>query len=517
MTRSGTWKWLAWMLVFLGLVVLFTALLATRLNLGVGDEFVIYRLIGLRRRASALLGAGTCLCGCGMWLAVHRHQIWAFLTSRCPPPRILLRRLAVLFAKISFSVSIFLLAAFILLKVYDGFLGTFGSSSLPGLDIDSQETTIRTLELHPYTGWHAQSKFTHQGPMPWEREPDRNYEIRTGQMGFFLDFDLFDPPEKEDGEYRIILIGGSGAQGWGAQSNDKMLYRQLERRLNRITKESGPRVQVINMAMGASITYQNYIALNRWGHRLEPDLILSYSGRNDFVVPLHHEHLPDTHYFFTGLNALVYASRGSEYGAKLQWMARLFPNIMNKTNVGLSLKILAEHSHFYARAHRGYRGSRGLPPAEIVWSGRGAGYSVKEVSSKGGELRRMLDEEVSEFYAHALKSIKRDFEGIPIMLAWQAMAPEELASYESLGDDFYNQMFENAKRELSDFVNEQWYFVNVHQRFAADPKPYIATHLSDQGHDVVARLLADEIMVQVLRPTQIELQTLESVDDPDAR
>ena len=73
-------------------------------------------------------------------------------------------------------------------------------------------------------------------------------------MGFAIDFDLLNPPPKNANEFRIILIGGSGAQGWGASSTEHTMARLLEQRLNQA--EDGRHYRVINMAMGSSMTHQ---------------------------------------------------------------------------------------------------------------------------------------------------------------------------------------------------------------------------------------------------------------------
>lgn len=205
------------------------------------------------------------------------------------------------------------------LFLFDNYVDMW-TSSLPGgtggHDLSSRETSFQYLELFPFTGWHAQSNFHHRGPMPWEATNtlyEEDFDIESGPMGFFMEFDPTKPPPKKANEFRIILIGGSGAQGWGAQTNEHMLYKQLEKRLNEIFDETGLTIRVLNMAMGSSITVNNFIALNMWGHPLQPDLILSYSGRNDWVVPYIHEGSTDTFFHFSELNTLVYASRGSVF------------------------------------------------------------------------------------------------------------------------------------------------------------------------------------------------------------
>jgi hypothetical protein len=137
------------------------------------------------------------------------------------------------------------------LFVFDKFIKVSRISNLPG--VESEEVyskTLRTFELFPYSGWHIQANFHHKGDMPWEHQPYKDYDVKSGSMGFFVDFDLNNPPPKKPNEFRVILIGGSGAQGWGGRTNEDMLYRQLEYKLNAALKDTGFEVKVINMAMG---------------------------------------------------------------------------------------------------------------------------------------------------------------------------------------------------------------------------------------------------------------------------
>jgi len=479
-----TLQWLAAAMFVAGLGMIAVAIMAPFVGLGVVDDFQGFRLFGIHRRPLAFLGARVsfrslaALVALFVWRPALRF-LYPMLSSRQ-----FYVKSSLLACKCFFSACVFVLCSYLVLTAYDRFLaisasmGAPGESALPGHDNELNHRSIRTLELYPFTGWHLQSNFTHQGPMSWEVEPNRNYDVKTGSLGFFIDFDIENPPPKMAGEYRIILIGGSGAQGWGGQSNDKMLYRVLEKRLNESPASSRRSFRVINMAMGSTITYQNYIALNRWGHALEPDLILSYSGRNDWVVPVQHEGFSDTHYQFNKLNALVYASRGCEDSPKLRWLSTCFPHVMNRSNLGIALRLLTDYDDTLDRAKVGYRESRGVPSTDA---------------------QTMFDERVIPFYVHALKSIKRDYEGISMMVAWQALAPDEIASGTAvLGDDFYNRMYEEANRQLTGYLNEKWYFLNVHRHFEHEPRPPgIRAHLSDEGHGLVADLIAREIEAQI--------------------
>ena len=73
------------------------------------------------------------------------------------------------------------------------------------------------LEYYPFTGGHIQAFKTEHKPL-WTNYYD-NYDMTSGEYGFFIDFRLETPPPKQDNEIRIVLTGGSAAQGWGASSS----------------------------------------------------------------------------------------------------------------------------------------------------------------------------------------------------------------------------------------------------------------------------------------------------------
>jgi hypothetical protein len=366
------------------------------------------------------------------------------------------------------------------LKILDIYLGS-ASPPLPGHDMALAHNTLRTLDLFPYTGWHIQANFHHdRGPMPPWDQPTMNFDVRSGPMGFFVDMDLQDPPAKQANEFRIILTGASGAQGFGATTNSKMMYKILEGLLNsQLSPRTGSVYRIFNLAMGSSLTYQNFVALNRWGHQLQPDLILSYSGVNDFTVPLFHEGMTDAFYQFNQLNALVLAARGSERPPGLRWAFWLFPNIMTRTNVGYATKVVFYFDDYRARARTDYLKARGL-----------------EVRDPKEFMRRT----VVPMYVDALKSIKRDFDGIPIMVVWQAISDGEMVLFEkALGVGFYNRIFDGVVSEVDNYRNARWHFANFHEAARTlDPRcntinGCIAVHPNDEGQRVLAEYILGQL------------------------
>ncbi|HEY5999016.1 MAG TPA: hypothetical protein VI078_06880 [bacterium] len=377
-----------------------------------------------------------------------------------------LRTTAIAAAWVAASVLLFAAG----LRVVDWAVGRDARISVA---LGAPGTTIRTLELFPYDGFHVQANTRHRGPMPWEpQNPDADYDIRTGDKGYFIDFSLEDPPPKGPEEFRIVVVGGSGAQGWGATRNERTFAAVLERALNRTLAAQAVRVRVINLAMGGSSIYQNFVALNQWGHALEPDLILAYIGRNEFYVPLAHEEGTDAFFGFTDLDAFSLAMRGDEYPPGMAWLVRLMPNTMRRTSIGLGIKLAWGWEHFRARAEQSYKAARG---------------------QRTDTIRQVVADNVIPRIVHSLRSIKRDFDGVPIVVAWQAARDEVKAGDAAMGPGFYNVMYNRIEREVVGFMNERWMFVNVHRLSASMPNGPFGTHLDDAGHEAVGTFLAGRI------------------------
>jgi hypothetical protein len=189
-------------------------------------------------------------------------------------------RKVILYSAMIAIVAVVLAVMAVLLSVYDK---TIARQALGFEDLWLDKPSMRTFDFYPYSGNHIQPHYHQVGPDTWNNQ---DFDVRSGDHGFFVDFPLDTPPPKQANEFRLILIGGSAAQGWGGRTNEDMFYRQLEQRVNKTLAEQKrvTRLRIINLAMAAAVSYQNFIALNLWGHNLEPDAILSFSGANEFVV-----------------------------------------------------------------------------------------------------------------------------------------------------------------------------------------------------------------------------------------
>jgi hypothetical protein len=314
---------------------------------------------------------------------------------------------------------------------------------------------LYSMDPYPYTGTHIQSNFAAG-------------DLRSGDNGFFIDFPIKSPPKKAANEFRIILIGGSAAMGVYLANNSETLSKVLERLLN----EKPPipcRFTVINLAMAASHTYQNYIMLNRWGHPLEPDLILSFSGgRNDIHVPYRtHSDLP---VYASTVFGLTSATKSWEGPPWLRQLDRWFPNIFGSSHLALAIRTYLVVDQVSRREKKAY---------------------VARNYSDGS----LYDDVIEPLYLHALRSIKRDFNGIPIMVAFQPV--RKIAEHARWWDEWmamYSRMRVDTPAALAGYLNDKWSFVDLQRDFtdqALMTNHILAddAHLTAEGYRRAAALL----------------------------
>lgn len=360
------------------------------------------------------------------------------------------------------------------LKLADLALGLRADPAAEPLERDrlSPERTLLSLEPYPYEGWHLPAHFHHTGPLPREARPEGPYDLTTGDMGFMTEFPLLAPPRKEPRELRVVLTGGSGAQGWGASSNSAMLDRRLEARLSAALK--GRRVRVINLAMAGSGAYQNFIALNRYAHPLEPDLLVAVIGYND--ARLAAESGGDGYFRWPQLAAFVAAARARDALPALEPLRRLFPNAFGGTDLGLALNLLLGRGRFVRLAQRDYERERGVP-----FSTLGPARFLSEVTVPQAAL--------------ALNSMKRDFEGVPMLVAWQPAGPWPAARAKAAGlsPAFYNDAFKSVRAATEGRVNRAWRYVDLDAEL-----PGAGPHLDDAQQERAAGLLAP-LALELLR------------------
>ena len=118
----------------------------------------------------------------------------------------------------------------------------------------------------------------HRVPDPvlgWRLEPNAQYIQKTGKVSARVVYnsrgwhDTLHEYRKPSGVYRILVLGDSFMEGFSVG-----LDYTFATQLNRILKEQGKNVEVINLGVGGYGTLQEYIALKTEGLKYDPDLVL---------------------------------------------------------------------------------------------------------------------------------------------------------------------------------------------------------------------------------------------------
>jgi hypothetical protein len=257
----------------------------------------------------------------------------------------------------------------------------------------------------------------YKGVAPWEtrgRVPEsRVFHVRSNRFGFYTDYPVNEFPVKQANEFRIILVGGSGAQGHGGSRNDRMMYKLVERALANSLADTGYKVRVINLALAGGEARTNSGILREFGHRLEPDLILGYNGANDIAqFPRLHAEDACSEYYGSMMNSTYVAPDWVQaFGAH-------FPALIYRYGLAATIK-----RRFYADSYRQ------LAMGQCM---RDLGVDT----TRGRPMTALYRDGAAPMFVTHFKAIKRDFCGIPIMLAWQALHDGERALYDRWLTDF---------------------------------------------------------------------------------
>lgn len=343
------------------------------------------------------------------------------------------------------------------------------------------------MENYPFTGEQIQAYMRQQGRLPWLNYDD-DFDVVSGEYGFFIDFRLEAPPPKQDHEIRIVLTGGSAAQGWGGRTNADMFYKLLPVRLDQRLREGGQscKVTVINLAMAASHIYQNFIVLNKWAHALQPDAILSFSGHNEIYVP--RETRSDADFAAALIGGFAQVLRYSASPHWLKVIARYYPGIVRRTVIGPLIRFMYldaykdewQANYFLSRTDPSYRP---MPAAETLRR-----YQAAAGPMTTADIVRSVS---IPLYEYAIESISRDFPDTPVFAVFQplhgdledgyalmrAAVPEKVRDQDHYG----NVKFVDLQRvwEQNDFFSGSFA-----DRFV---------HLSNSGHVLVAKYLSDSL------------------------
>jgi hypothetical protein len=429
-------------------------------------------------------------------------------------------------------VFITLLLLLPMLKVYDLYL----QWSRPKSAVSAVEgyEDLRNNRLYPYTGFHTGADVHHVGPMPEENQTEyQDFDIRSGDHGFWVDFDLDAPPAKQKSEYRIVFVSGSSGQGYGASSNKTTVTEVLERELQARLLHCGIRPRVINLAMAGSILEENKVALNLWAQKLEPDRIVIFSGGNDTANVLGAG--VSTNMNIPGWNYREYLPLPANRPLWFNAMATVLPGIFLHSPLGyrlLGYDRIKLQKEAYERMQRAFN-------TENYYNHR-----TQYERWVGGDVDQQALKKLRENYAgppefrdkifgvakppegkktvlwdvglvgfvHGLKSIKRDFRGIPMTVAMQ---PTDMRQHVPYMYDEYKEFIRRVIDQTAGYYNKDWQFLDINgfwdtHKLWSDGTLYYGVHMLDTQQKLVAKLIARDVSEDIGKRLSCPVKEAES-------
>jgi hypothetical protein len=405
----------------------------------------------------------------------------------------------------------------------EAFARTYSDAALPVSQVEFIEPTQPNrghVLLAPNLRW--------EGAVPWEPcNPTQQARVITDEWGFYSDVPYAELVKHKKGpdEFRIIVTGGSGAQGHGATCLEATFERVLEKSLNATLqgKKAAIRIRVYNLAVGGHFTEDNYHILHRFGLALDPDLLVFYVGPNDLshtafmtlpqTLERYAQKQLDTKFAWEGENL----SPGY-----VQFCNRHFPylgrkyHVFHKLGQSLTPDHYARVKHdlkleFLKRWNISTSDENGAQLLEMIKKPRFEAlmFSTARLRGGNGALGEQLYQKVPlPVFADSLKAVKRDFLGIPIVVAWQLITHQAMIDNLFDLDGLYDRFHDDAKARLTGYMNDDWTFLHMEKlardRFVWRAYPDLTPcsfniHLDDAGHRLVADILHDELLPRVTK------------------
>jgi len=262
-----------------------------------------------------------------------------------------------------------------------------------------------------------------------------------------------------------------------------MFYQKLPIRLTQNLAAAGLscKVSVVNLAMGAATVYQNFIALNRWGHKLAPDAIISFSQFNEIYLPWAFKIDANVGAEFAGGMQKVF-----RYSASPPWLktlARFFPGLVKRTSLGSHVRLyyLVDYMKEWKAA---YGAATFDPNISTDPKERERRYREMVEPMPREEIMKIITTPV---YAHSLESISRDFPDIPLFAVFQ---PSEGTP------GGIHEMFDSIQHTVVDehrYTNVRFFnLFDIWEKNNWFPGSFVdGVHLSNDGHERVTGYLSE--------------------------
>lgn len=304
-------------------------------------------------------------------------------------------------------------------------------------------------------------------------------------------------PPKEPGEIRIIITGGSASISWNineACTLDSNLYRLFAKYY------PNKKVKIFNLGNGAWKSFQQLIALQLHGLKLEPDLIIAFDGFNDiqhsYSMPIEQPYNNNAETAFKRYKAWT-EGRVSELFKSLKIIQAIkHPGALAVGMVGRTKQTLEGGSPEYAKeAKPGKLGTQMHYPLDLGAITKRTDFDPynQEVVKFYLQNERLMAKAASTVGSKMIIALQ------PILYVKTPLSEDEKKILDSYAHsvNFVVQGYERMKKGLKIIEAEEKNvtFYDMSNIFENDHTFYFADycHFNTQGYEIVANKLFGEI------------------------
>lgn len=303
-----------------------------------------------------------------------------------------------------------------------------------------------TSKLHPYTMFAVKPNF-------------RSETININSMGFRGPEIL----EKKENTVRIVVVGGSGAMGYGSTSDDTAFPHILENMLNNQVGKG--RYEVINAGSASFIAMQEFNLIALKIIELEPDMVIIFDGFNDMVGSILNDRRPGFPWRFGELEKATKQSNTKSYIRK---------RLMNYRPTKKIIQLMEEKKLKRRKSREDYS----VNPEAVLFYKK----TLDRIAGllRGYQIRAVFAYQPNLYY----KEPRSDFESA--ILAKES--PERLKVLKEM-----LTMGENAMREVAQSNND--IFISCTSVFNGMRETifFDTVHSGDKGQEMLAQFLYDKL------------------------
>lgn len=294
--------------------------------------------------------------------------------------------------------------------------------------------------------------------------------------------------EKPAGTFRILTLGGSSVYGQSESKDEAVWSQRLEDALN--ARKPAQRIEVVNGGCSGWTSFEMLGQLAYRGLDLSPDLVIVYETVNDMRAALYTAAEPEPERDNTHWRATWPVDRPSS-----------LENLLAKSR---SYLVFRRYFTNYAneRADLGFYALAGYDPAsnQLYCNRSRGGYPEGKVPERGFQnYRRNLESLVALAQSHGVKL----FVATQALMEWD-FPPRECAEVQIASFRRIQEIQREVVRAMGASLGETGAAIEAEEKrvFEASGKHLFKNdvHPFDEGSDLIARTIADELVKQKLVP-----------------